>query len=218
MAKVAGQDLLVDYRSCSSCWEAHRGVWILSLTQAYMEPRPQPQQAMYDQTLWHRLHGKGLHAKTKPTAVFLHGLQVGCLFVFGLASCTVKMKASIEQLLRCLLISLLEAKSVSQQPQTRALKSLNSHVLWPLVPKWLAASQPITGNSLQHDVHVCHMETCMWLMSKRGHKGCWDVFWKITSVLESQTVLFTSALHLQAWSSALAALSSQPCFFAERNG
>lgn len=87
---------------------------------------------------------------------FFHAPQVGCLFGFALASCTGRGKASIKQLLSCLFILLCEAKSKSQQPQIRALKSPNTGVLWPLVQKWLAASQPITGNFLQHD-SVCVM-------------------------------------------------------------
>lgn len=111
--------------------------------------------------------------------VLIHRLQVGCLFVFGLASCTVRTKASIEQLLSCLPILLLEAKSKAQQLQTRALKSPKPCVLWPWVQNWLAASQPTTGNMSQHDVHVCHMEICMWLMSERSHQGCWCIFGRL---------------------------------------
>lgn len=75
--------------------------------------------------------------------VFLHGLQVGCLFVFGLPPCPVRVKASIKQLLSCLLILLLEAaiKSKSQQLQTRALKSPNPCVLW-YRNDWLLHSPP----------------------------------------------------------------------------
>lgn len=132
--------------------------------------------------------------------VFLHGLQVRCFFEFGLATYTVTVKANIKHLLTCLLIITVWSKTWVTTAAKQHFEVTKHHVLWPLVQKRLAASQPTTGNFYSPiSTHV--MSRCVFTdlyLWKRRRKVAGIFLEDFVSFRKS--VLFTSALCLQAWS------------------
>lgn len=135
--------------------------------------------------------------------VFLHGLQVSCFFVFGLATYTVTVKANIKHFLTCLLISLFEAKPESQQLQNNILKSpsIMSFGHW-YRNDWLLHSPPQATFTVQFPPMSCRDVFLQIYICEREEERLLGYFWKILSVLESQFCLHLHFVYRHgAWNS-----------------